>query len=366
MPVAIVTGASKGLGRALARLARRAGLVRRDRRPRRRAPWPPPPPSSPPAPRGRHRRRRHRPGPPRRRWSPPPSGSDGIDLLVNNASTLGASPLPPLADTRPRRLPAPRSRSTSSRPLALVQAALPALGRRTATIVERHLRRRRRGLRGLGRLRRRPRPRSSSSSGCSPPSEPDVRVYWRRPRRHAHRDAPGRLPRRGHLRPARRPSDSVPGLLALIDGDQPSGRYAARARGGERDDARRRPLEPAPGAARLRPAPRARGPRAARGQRRPPRRRAPARVARAPTTPVHARFTDLARLPRPGDLVVVNTSATVPAAVDAVTTGRRPPSSSTSRPSCPPGCGWSSCAGRIPTAASRRRIDADLAPARRR
>ncbi len=41
-------------------------------------------------------------------------------------------------------------------------------------------------------------------------------------------------------------------------------------------------------------------------------------VSRGDDDPVHARFTDLPGVLSPGDLVVVNTSATVPAAVDAV------------------------------------------------
>ena len=57
----------------------------------------------------------------------------------------------------------------------------------------------------------------------------------RRPRRHAHADAPGGLPRRGHLGPARRPRRAFPACCALIDGELPSGRYrGARAGGGRR------------------------------------------------------------------------------------------------------------------------------------
>ena len=95
-------------------------------------------------------------------------------------------------------------------PLALTQVALPALQadrRRHRRL--RHLRRRGRGLRRLGRVRlgesrpgshrRRPRRRAPGDAG--------VRV---RSRRHAHRDAPGRLPRRGHLRPARSRETVVP------------------------------------------------------------------------------------------------------------------------------------------------------------
>ncbi len=93
-------------------------------------------------------------------------------------------------------------------------------------------------------------------------------------------------------------------------------------------------------------------------------------VSRGDQPPTHERFTDLPSLLEPGDLLVVNTSRTLPAAVD----GRLHPNSTptlnpkmrakpplmwvgaqisgvrrswcTSRPSCRPACGWSSCGRR--------------------
>ena len=55
-----------------------------------------------------------------------------------------------------------------------------------------------------------------------------MRVYWVDPgdmRTEMHQDAfPGE-----DISDRPPPDDSVPGLLELIDGDHPSGRYAARA-----------------------------------------------------------------------------------------------------------------------------------------
>ncbi len=51
----------------------------------------------------------------------------GVDLLVNNASALGAEPLVPLAELAAGRGCGRRWRSNVVAPLALVQAALPLL-----------------------------------------------------------------------------------------------------------------------------------------------------------------------------------------------------------------------------------------------
>ena len=84
-------------------------------------------------------------------------------------------------------------------PLAL-DAARPAAARRGGADRQRHLRRGRRGVRGLGRLRlgqgraraahRRARGRAAGAAGLRG-----------RPRRHEHAHAPGGVSRRGHLRP---------------------------------------------------------------------------------------------------------------------------------------------------------------------
>lgn len=58
----------------------------------------------------------------------------GLDLLVNNASTLGASPLPPLADLTEETLRTVLEVNLVA-PLALVRAALPLLADRRGMVV---------------------------------------------------------------------------------------------------------------------------------------------------------------------------------------------------------------------------------------
>ena len=58
----------------------------------------------------------------------------GVDLLVNNAGTLGAQPLPALADYPLDELRAAFEANVVA-PVALIQAVLPALRRRGGAIV---------------------------------------------------------------------------------------------------------------------------------------------------------------------------------------------------------------------------------------
>ena len=104
------------------------------------------------------------------------------------------------------------------------------------------------------------------------------------------------------------PEQSVPGLLALIEGDLPSGRYSARrARGGARVSAAL--------ASRCRRALEAAEPPEARGLARDEVR---LMVARGGEPLVHARLPSTCRGScAPGDLLVVNESATLPAALKA-------------------------------------------------
>ncbi|MGY1733590.1 SDR family NAD(P)-dependent oxidoreductase [Geodermatophilus sp. SYSU D01045] len=62
------------------------------------------------------------------------AAGDRLDLLVNNASALGPTPLPRLADLPPAVLE-DLLRTNAVAPLALVQAVLPALGRAGGTVV---------------------------------------------------------------------------------------------------------------------------------------------------------------------------------------------------------------------------------------
>ncbi len=59
---------------------------------------------------------------------------EGLDLLVNNASGLGPTPLPPLVDLSPEDLLAVLDVNVAA-PLALTQALLPALQRRNGAVI---------------------------------------------------------------------------------------------------------------------------------------------------------------------------------------------------------------------------------------
>jgi NAD(P)-dependent dehydrogenase (short-subunit alcohol dehydrogenase family) len=148
-----------------------------------------------------------------------------LDLVVNNASTLGTSPLPRLdalpLDTYRRILEV-----NVVAPLALVQAALPLLRATGGRIVNITSDAGVEGYETWGGY-------GSSKAALDQLSnvlaaeEPHVRVYWVDPgdmRTEMHQDAfPGE-----DISDRPPPDESVPGLLELISSDRPSGRYAAR------------------------------------------------------------------------------------------------------------------------------------------
>ena len=150
----------------------------------------------------------------------------GIDLLVNNASTLGASPLPRLD-----ALPLDTYRRTLEvnvvATLALIQAALPLLRARSGRIVNITSDAAVEAYEGWGAY-------GSTKAALEHVSRvlavehPEVRVLAVDPgdlRTEMHQDAfPGE-----DISDRPPPESAVPGLLALIEGDQPSGRYAASA-----------------------------------------------------------------------------------------------------------------------------------------
>jgi NAD(P)-dependent dehydrogenase (short-subunit alcohol dehydrogenase family) len=151
------------------------------------------------------------------------AAGESIDLLVNNASVLGPSPQPRLASyplDELRRV----YEVNALAPLALVQAALPNLapGGRVLNItsdagVEGYP-----GWGGYGSSKA-----ALEQLGAVLAAEhPQLRVYTVDPgdmRTRMHQEAfPGEDI---SDRPA--PDASVPGLRALIDGDEPSGRYRA-------------------------------------------------------------------------------------------------------------------------------------------
>jgi NAD(P)-dependent dehydrogenase (short-subunit alcohol dehydrogenase family) len=148
----------------------------------------------------------------------------GLDLLVNNASELGPSPLPPLAELDPAELARVLGVNTVA-PLALFQAVLPALraaGGRVLDIssdaaVEPYA-----GWGGYGASKA----ALDQLTAVLAVEHPELRIYAVDPGDMAtdmHRAAyPGEDI---SDRPA--PDAVVPNLLALIDGDLPSGRYRA-------------------------------------------------------------------------------------------------------------------------------------------
>jgi NAD(P)-dependent dehydrogenase (short-subunit alcohol dehydrogenase family) len=146
-----------------------------------------------------------------------------IDLLVNNASTLGTSPLPPLADYDLGVL-ADAFAVNAIAPLALAQlvlAHMPAGGCivnvTSDAAVEAY-----EGWGAYGASKA----ALEQLSAVLAAERPDLRIYAVDPgdmNTRMHQDAfPGE-----DISDRPPPRDSVPGLLALIEGDEPSGRYRA-------------------------------------------------------------------------------------------------------------------------------------------
>jgi NAD(P)-dependent dehydrogenase (short-subunit alcohol dehydrogenase family) len=217
MPVAIVTGASRGLGLALARaLAERGWRLVVDAR-----------------------------GPealelavsgldgvlaipgdvadPAHRRALVEAAGERIDLLVNNASLLGPSPQPALADYPLEELTRVYDVNVFA-PLALVQLALPRLGPGAAVLdvtsdaaVEAY-----EGWGGYGSSKA----ALEQLTAILAAEHPELRVYAVDPgdmRTQMHQEAfPGE-----DISDRPPPEESVPGLLALIEGTLPSGRYRA-------------------------------------------------------------------------------------------------------------------------------------------
>jgi NAD(P)-dependent dehydrogenase (short-subunit alcohol dehydrogenase family) len=148
-----------------------------------------------------------------------------IDLLVNNASALGPSPLPPLADYPLDDLRAVYEANVLA-PLALAQLALPRLRAGAAVVnvtsdaaVEPY-----EGWGGYGSSKA----ALEQLTAILGAEHPELRVYAVDPgdmRTQMQQDAfPGE-----DISDRPPPEESVPGLLALVDGTLPSGRYSARA-----------------------------------------------------------------------------------------------------------------------------------------
>jgi NAD(P)-dependent dehydrogenase (short-subunit alcohol dehydrogenase family) len=221
MPLAIITGSSRGLGLALARaLAQRGWALVIDAR-------------------GAHELERAArelgtmtevvalPGDVTDDWHRDAliaAAGDQIDLLVNNASLLGPSPQPPLAGYPLDVLERVYAVNVLA-PLALTQLALPRMRDAGAIVnvtsdaaIEPYA-----GWGGYGSSKA----ALDQLSAILAQEHPALRIYAVDPgdmRTRMHQEAfPGE-----DISDLPPPEESVPGLLALIEGHLPSGRYQAR------------------------------------------------------------------------------------------------------------------------------------------
>ena len=233
MPTAIVTGASRGLGRALAAaLADRgwrlvldardgAALERAAAELRGRAERS----GDERAARGRIVALAGDVADPWHRHALIDAAGDAIDLVVNNASDLGPSPLPPLAELPLDRLEQVL-RVNVLAPLAVAQLALPRLveGARVVNVTSDAAVEPYAGWGGYGASKA----ALEQLTAVLAAEHPGLRIYAVDPgdmNTRMHQDAfPGE-----DISDRPPPEASVPGLLALIEGDLPSGRYGARA-----------------------------------------------------------------------------------------------------------------------------------------
>jgi len=147
-----------------------------------------------------------------------------IDLLVNNASILGPSPLPRLADFPLEELRRVYELNVTA-PLALIQLALPRLtgGARILNVTSDAAVEPYEGWGGYGSSKA----ALDQLTNVLAAEHPELRIYAVDPgdmRTQMHQDAfPGE-----DISDRPPPEESVPGLLELIQGDLPSGRYRAR------------------------------------------------------------------------------------------------------------------------------------------
>jgi NAD(P)-dependent dehydrogenase (short-subunit alcohol dehydrogenase family) len=215
MPVAVITGASKGLGAALAAELDRRGwdLVVDARHGDQLAAAPGhhvPGDVTDPAHRGELARTAQRLG--------------GAALLVNNASTLGASPMPSVADLSPEILAATLETNVVAAH-ALTRILLPQLVAAHGTVINISSDAAVEAYEGWGAY-------GASKAALDhltrilAAEQPTLRVYVVDPgdmRTQLHQDAfPGE-----DISDRQLPEAVVPHLVALLDSDLPSGRYRA-------------------------------------------------------------------------------------------------------------------------------------------
>ncbi len=156
------------------------------------------------------------------------AAGDPLDLVVNNASDLGPSPLPPLAELPLDRLEQ-LLRVNVLAPLAVTQLALPTLveGARVVNVTSDAAVEAYPGWGGYGASKA----ALEQLTAVLAAEHPALRIYSVDPgdmNTRMHQEAfPGE-----DISDRPPPEASVPGLLALIEGDLPSGRYSARALAG--------------------------------------------------------------------------------------------------------------------------------------
>jgi len=149
----------------------------------------------------------------------------GLDLLVNNASTLGAAPLPRLADYPPNALQRAFATNVLA-PLALIQSLLPDLRARRGAVlnissdaaVEAY-----EGWGGYGATKA----ALDQISHVLSAEEPDLTVWWVDPGEMRTQMLAEAMP--GEDLSGEPPPEevAVPALLTLIGERRPSGRYRA-------------------------------------------------------------------------------------------------------------------------------------------
>jgi NAD(P)-dependent dehydrogenase (short-subunit alcohol dehydrogenase family) len=219
MPTAIVTGASRGLGLALSRALGERGwrlvIDAREAGPLEAAAAELPDVVSLPG----------DIADPGHRQALVEAAGDRIDLLVNNASLLGPSPQPALADYPLDALEAVY-RVNVLAPLALIQLALPRLSgdARIVNVTSDAAVEPYEGWGGYG----------SSKAALE---QLTAILAAEHPARRIYAVDPGDMNTRMHqeafpgedISDRAAPEERVPGLLALIEGELPSGRYAAGA-----------------------------------------------------------------------------------------------------------------------------------------
>ncbi|HYH90772.1 MAG TPA: SDR family oxidoreductase [Solirubrobacteraceae bacterium] len=219
MPTAIVTGASRGLGLALSRALSERGwrlvIDAREAGPLQAAaaqlPGATPIPGDVADP--SHRR------------ALVEAAGGRVDLLVNNASLLGPSPQPALADY-PLDVLERVYRVNVLAPLALIQLALPLLGddARIVNVTSDAAVEPYEGWGGYGSSKA----ALDQLGAVLAVEEPGIRVYSVDPGDMSTRMQQDAFPGED-ISDRSTPEERVPGLLALIEGDLPSGRYSAGA-----------------------------------------------------------------------------------------------------------------------------------------